>query len=854
MSVKIRRVALALLGIIQVVCPLLFLTNLTRNPYYTQIALLNIGVAAMGMLWLADVAQRRTWRWPRLSLQWPLLFFLAWALLSSVVSWITHPMLRAGIFFETTRVWTFTIVNAVMVIALPVLFTEPTGETPKLPSIWTDIILVLLWGAGWWSFQTYKDHDPTQLIWDTYGAILWAGALVYAVMRTRHGRTQNFFHVIFAVALAASLYGIFQYDGKDMIWGSPIQPYGGRPVSTFGNPNFLSSYLLLVCPVAVAFAVNAKKMERLGYWVVAAVTMIALLCTLTRSSYVGLSVAFVVMFALLGKDGRRHALYVAGALGALVILVLLFPHTPVSAVQSPLQRFEELFQAAHSGHAYAPWHQRLLIWSSAWDMFHQNILLGAGWGCFELFYPFFQGKYMFVPLLEPFRTHANNAHNVLMELWSQVGMVGAGFMVWLCATVIMSGWITIRRRAKGVGRDLAAALLGGFVGMIADNFAGNVSIFFAMPAFLFWWNVGALYVENRGVNVAERPLRGKSWAAWGALFFFCILIVVYFFCRWEQETYYFQGFKESKNGVIDKAVKSLEAAYRWFPGEVNSNYEMGNSYARYGKMLAEKGLPEEQKKYREKAIWAYTAALKANPGYDEIYFNLGVTQSQAGDLDKAARSLEISICINPLLRDSYAALGSVYVQQNKFEDAARAFRMGVEAFPKDKDLWNNLGYAYTQMKQHVKSFDAYKHAVTIDPGFNQGWQNLANAANESGKQNDPVLVVPTWIQAMEQNLSRRDYAGALAAAEKIEKVMPDNADVHLSLGNILYYLTRRDDSEKEFRKAIELRPEFVVAHTNLGRLYQSAGKPEAARDQFNQALSYDPSNKDAQAALASLPR
>src|SRR5581483_10425089 len=113
-------------------------------------------------------------------------------------------------------------VNSVMAIGLPVLYTEPVGEAPKLPSIWTDIVLMLIWGAGWWSFQTYKDHDPTQLIWDTYGAILWAGALVYAVVRTRNGRAQNFFHVIFAVSLAAAIYGIFQYDGKDMIWGSPI--------------------------------------------------------------------------------------------------------------------------------------------------------------------------------------------------------------------------------------------------------------------------------------------------------------------------------------------------------------------------------------------------------------------------------------------------------------------------------------------------------------------------------------------------------------------------------------------------------------------------------------------------------
>jgi tetratricopeptide (TPR) repeat protein/O-antigen ligase len=849
-----RRVALAVLGLVQVVCPLLFFTNLTRNPYYTQIVLLNLGILLVGILWLVEALRQRAWRFPLVAFQWPLVFFLGWALLASIVAWVTHPLLRPGILFETTRVWTFTLVNSVMAIFLPILYTEPVGESPALPSIWVDVILALLWSACWWQFHMYKDTDPTQLIWDTYGFILWLGALVYAVVRARPGRAQNFFHIIFAVSLVAGIYGIFQYGGKDMVWGSPIQPYGGRPVSTFGNPNFLSSYLLLVCPVAVAFALNARKSERFGYALVAFVAMISVLCTLTRSSYVGLAAVFATMFLLLGGRARRHALYAGGALILLVLLVLVFPHTPVSAVQSPLQRFVEIFQAAEAGHTYAPWHQRLLIWSSAWDMFHRHVLLGIGWGCFELFYPFFQGKYMFVPILAGFRTHANNAHNVLMELWSQVGMVGAGFMVWMVVTVIAAGWITVRRRAQGLGRDVAAALLAGFVGMIVDNFFGNVSIFFAMPAFLFWWNVGALTVENRGVNIVKRPFHGAaSWALWSCLLVFFLAVGAYYICRWEQELYYFEGFKEAKIGTVDKSYKSLEKAYAWFPGEVNSNYELGNSYARYGKLLAEKGLSDEARKYQQKAVWAYSAALKANPGYDEIYFNLGVTQSQMGDLEQAARNLETSVFINPLLRDAYAALGSVYIQQHQLEKAAHAFTMAVAAFPRDKDLWNNLGYTYSQLKQHDKSFDAYKQAVMIDPGFNQAWQNLATAATDSGRRNDPILLVPSWIRAMEQGLANKNYPSALDYAQRIEKILPDSADAHLSLGNILFYVGRPAESEQEFRKALELHPGFEIAQLNLGRLYQSQGKNDLARAAFKQILAVDAANKDAQAALASLP-
>ena len=69
----------------------------------------------------------------------------------------------------------------------------------------------------------------------------------------------------------------------------------------------------------------------------------------------------------------------------------------------------------------------------------------------------------------------------------------------------------------------------------------------------------------------------------------------------------------------------------------------------------------------------------------------------------------------------------------------------------------------------------------------------------------------------------------------------------------MFYLDRREDSEKEFLQAIEFRPDFVIAIVNLGRLYQSWGKIDLARARFNQALEIDPANKDAQTALASLP-
>src|SRR5258708_40358332 len=77
------------------------------------------------------------------------------------------------------------------------------------------------------------------------------------------------------------------------------------------------------------------------------------------------------------------------------------------------------------------------------------------------------------------------------------------------------------------------------------------------------------------------------------LMVFCVSVQIYFAKRWEEETWYFQGFKEAKGSQLADSIKSLERAVHWFGGDVNNNYELGNSYGRYAKELADKGLKEE---------------------------------------------------------------------------------------------------------------------------------------------------------------------------------------------------------------------------------------------------------------------
>src|SRR5262245_41908572 len=91
------------------VCPLLFFTNLTRNPYVTQICLLNIAVAAGAAFYFLDDAwSNGALRLPRTPLDAPLWSWMAVCALSWTVAYLGHPVFfRPSIVAEGGRAFVF---------------------------------------------------------------------------------------------------------------------------------------------------------------------------------------------------------------------------------------------------------------------------------------------------------------------------------------------------------------------------------------------------------------------------------------------------------------------------------------------------------------------------------------------------------------------------------------------------------------------------------------------------------------------------------------------------------------------------------------------------------------------------
>ncbi len=836
------------------VCPLLFFTNLTRNPYISQIVLLNIVLALAFVAWVwRAVGQPPGASLPKLPVAWPLAaFLLIWA-----VSWLRAyfghaEFFRPAMIAEGVRAAMFLVVNCMAAFWLAALVAaEDEGSNDIALGPW--VAFAVFWGLLWVAFASARtrsgapNEDFFALVWEPYGAVVWALGLGIAAWLCRRGRVIDFLHLAFATGFLASLYGVCQYFNYEPVWSSVLNPYGGRAVSTFGNPNFLSTYNAALMPSALAlFLVEKSGARRCLYALLFVVLEAALLATLTRSSWGGAAVGV----ATLGLSARMRARLKdqprgAGLLfGLVLVLALAWPSSTITSGYTPtvVGRLTEMWAIAKRDGFYSPWHQRVLIWTSAWMMGNEAPLLGKGGGLFELFYPFYQGSLLHADAFyHNMRTHANNSHNEILEVFAQTGVLGLGAFLWLWATFFKTSWKWLQTKA---GEDpIWLGAVAGVATVLADNLL-NVSLHFAVPAFLFWWLAGTAMGRGAkgggviGTWVLPLPARRAAAAALAC----AGLSAVWWQVRvWEREAWYFAGFKEIRQENMPAATRALERSRSWGPPEVNAIYELGNAYARTGQAA--------------KAIEAYEGALKANVGYDEIYLNLGTVYASQGRSGKEVDYFEMGWALNPLSKPLINSLSSFYLSEPmKHKVAAKALLTeATRIFPENGNYWNNLGYLMAIDKRWPEAEAAYTRAVETDPEAPRLEQNLQAVTAQSGRPLPAILKDLAELRALNTAVSRGDWSGrSLQRAASLAQRRPSLLKARFLYGSLLLANGRAADAVVELEGVVARDLRRAAPRVNLANAYLALARTAEAEAQLRTALALDPGNAAIRARLTAM--
>jgi tetratricopeptide (TPR) repeat protein/O-antigen ligase len=853
------------------ICPLLFFTDLTRNPYVSQIAILNLGILAALVIWGMRSARRGEVETARTPFDLPFLVFIAIALLSFTVSFWRHAeFYRASMLAEGSRNILFLLINCAATYFLAASYAENRGLDHR-PSIVKWTLLGLGWGALWLFFpQARATPGPLTSVWhhvwDPFGALVWIGGIVMIVMLVRRRGVHALWHVALLVGLLSSVYAVMQYFSFEFLWPKVLNPYGGRSVSTFGNPNFMSSYQVMLLPVAVVYYLESRsRVERGFYGVTALLLQTGLFCSLTRSSWAGAFAALApLLFSARLRAKAKQDVEFHGLIATVALLGILFwPQSNVAGYASSLLgRLSEVVLIFEPDAAlpYSPFYQRVLIWLCAWTMGAEAPILGQGYGLFELFYPFYQGHFLDqIDLFRIMRTHANNSHNEILEIWSQTGILGLGAALWMWIVFLRASANTafapVKEAVDKKGRPIENAepsdrmwvLAGGasVLGMLVDNLL-NVSMHFAVPGFLFWWTAGTTMGLIARGSGARRVWRLPVWSR-PAL---AALLVVsagwsarYFVNYWNREVHYFMGFKLVRGGNLRAAIVQLKKAYAWHPREVNNNYELANAYAR-----------TEQ---HDKALWAYDESLKANAGYDEIYFNKATVLLRKGRTAEAETNFRISWAVNPHSKQLYVAFSRYFLtgDRNHLEkhrmEAIELLERATHFWPTDVNFLNNLGYLYNLSKQYDQAEEVYVKLLQLNPEMVVAEKNLRTSLAQSKNKAPEILHRLDEYRRLGRLIAQRQLGGKTPAlARQVGAWFPASLQAQFYLGNVELVSGNHAEAERILRELMAKQPKNVHLRLNLAQAVARQGRRAEALGLYRSVLTIDPQNAVARQALA----
>jgi O-antigen ligase len=294
---------------------------------------------------------------------------------------------------------------------------------------------------------------------------------------------------VFSGAAVAAL-GLFQFasyllhaqsEPATFAAGSGILGGIRRVTSVYGNPNNLALYIGRVWPIAAVLALagfrtnnQEPRTARLGSWFLALGSLLCLagvVISLSRGAWLGAGAALIVLVLPTARHqfgGRRWPIaLIAGAIivavGALIVTLRGAPLGGSSDV-------------------------RILLWQESIKLLELRPL-GVGLDQFFYYHNPVYGRNLIDPALATTQErYARQPHNLLFEIWFNLGPLGIIAFYWLLARCLRNARAGLRfpipisgLLARGVLAALAAALVHGMV----DSF-----YFWPDIAIAFWLLVG----------------------------------------------------------------------------------------------------------------------------------------------------------------------------------------------------------------------------------------------------------------------------------------------------------------------------------------------------------------------------
>ena len=253
-----------------------------------------------------------------------------------------------------------------------------------------------------------------------------------------------------------ALYSFLQHIGWDPVTWAQFDLVKSRWISTFGNPDFLSGFLVMIIPVVLCHAFREKFTNTLSLILFAFLCLVNIL-TYSRTGLASMAAGTLIALIFLGSKTLKNQKIKTAVLALMLIIsvlsVFLFESLGFSS-QSLHQRLNAFTNPRENNVE-----TRLYLWQAGGKVFLSHPLLGTGPDTSKI-------SYLPYRCLEPARIRTRTSrpesfHNMFIDIAASSGIFA------ILAYLIFSGMLIfgclkfLKSREPGDDRTMAAGFMAG---------------------------------------------------------------------------------------------------------------------------------------------------------------------------------------------------------------------------------------------------------------------------------------------------------------------------------------------------------------------------------------------------------
>lgn len=292
---------------------------------------------------------------------------------------------------------------------------------------------------------------------------------------------------IFSINLGAQILGEVTEKGSEFTSLATYNQKGeftNRVGGLIGHPNTLAVVLAMILPIGISILFSGiKTIYKLLVGINVCIGIIALILTLSRSGWLGFSLAFVTLMGFSFLDSHLRRKYTFARIVSLVAIAFL-----AIALSGPIMK--RLFQS-DSGAVSFRWE----FVGVSMDMVKDKPILGFGLNSFVWHMPPYTKHKNYKGVLDNFGENLPVVHNIYLLYWVEQGTIGLIFFLAFYFKLLRIGWEGLSRYKQPF---LAMVNLGCFAGLLALMVDGMASFFIRID------NCGRIFFIVAALMVAIR--------------------------------------------------------------------------------------------------------------------------------------------------------------------------------------------------------------------------------------------------------------------------------------------------------------------------------------------------------------